>query len=173
MPFDDLLQWHCRAAIKVHGKAIDRIRKAGAVQVLPRSRQSSPKVSECVWHRRDDVGRAAKEAEGMVVAEDWDAVFPRCVIDWEGAIEIDTAVEERVCQYDCIGMDRRDDVSTWRKFLGSDFLQLPHQQNRRQSEPEKVSYPQFRHYCHVVASRKQNAVPLLRVGFLHTVLQIR
>src|ERR1022692_3897394 len=69
LPFHELLHRHRRAAFEVYGEAKDRIREAGSVKMLLVRSQYSLKVSYCVWQRSDHVGRPAKEAKRMVIAQ--------------------------------------------------------------------------------------------------------
>src|SRR5271157_6016552 len=115
LPFHELLHRHCRAALQVYGDAIDRIEKTGTVKVVLRAHYCPLKVTKCVRQRGDDVGRAAKEAERVVVAEDRYAIFSRGA-DGEWAI-VNAAVVEVVGQNNRIGVHWGDDVRTRRKVL--------------------------------------------------------
>src|SRR5271157_608884 len=115
LPFHELLRWHGRASLQVYGDAKDRIQKTGTVKVLLRAHYCPLEVSKCVRQRSDDIGRAAKEAERVVVAEDRCAVFSGGA-DGEWAI-VNAAVVEVVGQNNRIGMQRGDHVRTRRKVL--------------------------------------------------------
>src|SRR5271157_1762 len=115
LPFHKLLRRHCRAAFQVYGDAKDRIQKTGTVKVALRAHYCPLKVTKCVRQRSDDIGRAAKEAERVVVAEDRYAIFSRGA-DGEWAI-VNAAVVEVIGQNNRIGVHWGDDVRTRRKVL--------------------------------------------------------
>ena len=70
----------------------------------------------------------------MIAVEDWYAVFPLCIAEWERAIEIDTAIVEGPGWRDCIGMERRDDVGARREILGEKNLEWTKCQHCRRDE---------------------------------------
>ncbi len=98
-------------------------------------------VPHCVRQRSHDVGRAAKEAERVIVAEDRYAVCPRGAANGERAIEVNAAVIEGLGQRDRIEMDRSDDVGTRRQVLAMNRLQGTRCKHRRQDKFGKSSHP--------------------------------
>jgi hypothetical protein len=48
--------------------------------------------------------------------------FPVASLD-ECAIEIDAAIEKGPGQRDCVGMERRDEIGSGRKVLGTEYTQ--------------------------------------------------
>src|SRR5277367_3437650 len=93
-PFYEFPRRQGGAALKVDGDTIDRIQQAGTVKVLSRAGYGSLEVSYSVRQRGDDVGRAAKEAERVVITEDRYTVRPRGASRRDYTIEINAAVVE-------------------------------------------------------------------------------
>ena len=123
MPFEKLTRGHRRATLKIDRKAIGGIRKTGAVEVQPRPRHCPIEVPDGIGQGGDDVGGAAKEAEGVVQANNGDVVCSLGVADWKRAIEIDAAIVEGPNQGDGVGMQWRDEISARGKVLSADDRQ--------------------------------------------------
>src|SRR5271157_4084211 len=114
-PFQELLRRHCRAAFQVYGDAKDRIEETGTVSLLLCVFYCPLEVTKCVRQRSEDVGRAAKKAERVIVAEDRYAICSRGT-DGEWA-KVKAAVVEIIRQSNRIGMHWGDEVGTRSKVL--------------------------------------------------------
>src|SRR5271157_1655722 len=115
LPFHELLHRHGRAAFQVYGDAKDRIEETGTVSLLLCVFYCPLEVTKCVRQRSDDIGRAAKETERVVIGEDRHAIFSRGA-DGEWA-KVKAAVVEIIRQSNRIGMHWGDDVRTRSKVL--------------------------------------------------------
>ncbi len=109
--------------------------------MLSRVECSSLEVSCSVRQRGNDIGRPVKDAEGMVVTEDWHAVRPCRAAHRERPIVINVAVVVGPSQVDCIEMQRSNDVGPRRKVLAMKRLQGTRRKHRRQEKFEKSLHP--------------------------------
>src|SRR5271157_2586808 len=115
LPFHELLHRHGRAAFQVYGDAKDRIEETGTVSLLLCVFYCPLEVTKCVRQRSEDVGRAAKKAERVIVAEDRYAICSRGT-DGEWA-KVKAAVVVIIRQSNRIGMHWGDEVGTRSKVL--------------------------------------------------------
>ena len=109
---------HCRATLEVHGEAKEGIQKAGAVNRARRAKHFPLEVPDSVGQRGGDVGRAAKEIQRVIEAENPCAGVSRGARNRDCLIKENAAGEVGVGQDDRIPMDRRNDVGPRSQVLG-------------------------------------------------------